>query len=86
MSHKRMIGIDADTADQLVLSILKDTYDGLQSEIDELSTRRRLRAHEEQDLKDALYMLRSLQHVIRYFSVPSEYDAWLDSVTYSGDE
>ena len=39
----RLIGIDADTADQLVLTILKETYEGIQSEIDELSSKRRLR-------------------------------------------
>jgi len=77
----RLIGIDADTADQLVLTILKETYEGIQSEIDELSSKRRLRPHEEQDLKDSLHNLRCLEGVIRYFSVPSEFENWLDEVT-----
>lgn len=77
----RLIGIDADTADQLVVTILKETYEGIQDEVDELSRKRRLAAHEEQDLKDSLYNLRCLQQVIRYFSVPSEYQNWLDEIT-----
>jgi hypothetical protein len=77
----RLIGIDADTADQLVLTILKETYEGIQSEIDELSSKRRLRPHEEQDLKDSLHNLHCLEGVIRYFSIPSEFQNWLDEVT-----
>ncbi len=77
----RLIGIDADVADQLVLTILKETYEGIQDEVDELSRKRRLAAHEEQDLKDSLYNLRCLQQIIHYFSVPSEFEKWLDEVT-----
>ncbi len=77
----RLIGIDADSADQLVLTILKETYEGIQDEVDELSRKRRLAAHEEQDLKDSLYNLRCLQQVIHYFSVPSEFEQWLDEIT-----
>ncbi len=72
----RLIGIDADTADQLVVTILKETYEGIQDEVDELSRKRRLAAHEEEDLKDSLYNLRCLQQVIRYFSIPSDFDKW----------
>ena len=77
----RLIGIDADSADRLVLTILKETYEGIQLEVDELSSKRRLRPHEEQDLKDSLHNLRCLEGVIRYFSIPSEFQNWLDEVT-----
>lgn len=77
----RLIGIDADSADRLVLTILKDTYEGIQLEVDELSSKRRLRPHEEQDLKDSLHNLRCLEGVIRYFSIPSEFENWLNEIT-----
>ena len=77
----RLIGIDSDSADRLVLTILKETYEGIQLEVDELSSKRRLRPHEEQDLKDSLHNLRCLEGVIRYFSVPSEFENWLDEIT-----
>jgi hypothetical protein len=76
-----MIGSDADVADQLVVTILKETYEGIQGEVDDLSRKRRLAPHEEQDLKDSLYNLRCLQQVIQYFSMPNEFEKWLDEVS-----
>jgi len=76
-----LISIDADSANRLVLTILKETYKGIQIEVDELSSERHLRSHEEQDLKDGLHNLRCLKGVIRYFSISSEFENWLDEIT-----
>lgn len=71
------IKISSDTADSLVVDILRNTYEGLTEDNVTLSSKASLSSYEEKDLKYNAEMLLHLEKVLSYFSVQTEHNEWL---------
>jgi len=61
------IEIDSETADVLVLAVLKDSYEYLNKDIEELCKKRSLKDYEAQDLGHFIKFRNSMSDVIEYY-------------------
>lgn len=78
------IKISSETADSLVVDILRNTYEGLTENNIELLAKKSLEKYEEEDLKNNAEMLLHLEKVLRYFSPQTEHNEWLNKVNENG--
>lgn len=78
------IKISSETADSLVVDILRNTYEGLTEDNIELLAKKSLEKYEEDDLKNNTEMLLHLEKVLRYFSPQTEHNEWLKKVNENG--
>ena len=78
------IKISSETADSLVVDILRNTYEGLTENNTELLASKSLEKYEEDDLKNNAEMLPHLEKVLRYFSPQTEHNEWLNKVNENG--
>lgn len=66
------IEISYETADDLVLSVLKDQYSSILLDISALKIKKTLKPHEEEDLKYNKKLKKHFAKVIRYFMTQEE--------------
>lgn len=72
--------ISAETADLMVVDILRDTYSGIVDAIKELKAKDILEHYEEEDLQYNTMMEYHLEKVLRHFSVQSEHEKFLEGI------
>lgn len=80
------IKISSETADRLVVDILRNTYEGLTENNIELLAKKSLEKYEEEDLKNNAEMLPHLEKVLRYFSPQAEHNEWLKKQPFNKGE
>ena len=68
------IKISEETADKLVVDVLRNTLECVRLDIHKLQNKAELESYQQEDLAHDLSMEQHLMAVIRYFTPPSEHD------------
>lgn len=66
--------ISDETADKLVVDVLRNVLEGVRYDIQNLQSKSELKSYQQEDLSNDLVMEQHLMAVIRYFTPPSEHD------------
>lgn len=77
---KMELDINSDEGDAFVLEVLKDQYFSNADYIENLSSLKERKPHEEEDLKDYIEVNDALFRLIKYFSTPSQFEEFEQNV------